>query len=231
MIKLFTIITALLLATNAQAEPVADLVIQGEIGSNMRAASEAVLKLTAAKQDTINILIDSPGGSVYAGWNFINVLKQAQASGVTVNCYVSGMAASMAFQILSFCDGRYTLPYSMLLWHPVRAGSRSGFTPREARHLARHLREVVQQLISELRSNFSISDKFFWHHYRQETLHLAKMLEGEIGGLEFVDSVPTITKDTAIAREIGFSFSINSLKYMHPQAVKVYYGRDYVQKR
>lgn len=67
----------------------------------------------------INILINSPGGSVYDGTTMIDLLNVAYNRGITVNCYVAGTAASMAFIILSHCENRYVLPHSKLLFHPV----------------------------------------------------------------------------------------------------------------
>lgn len=226
MTKLFTIIAALFIATSVQAGPSADLVIQDRIGNNMKTASAAVAKL-ADKQDTINILIDSPGGSVYAGWEFIRTMRHAQARGVTFNCYVSGMAASMAFQILSFCDGKYALSYSMLLWHPVRAGSMRGLTPTEARNLAKSLKEMAAQLISELRANIQFESKYFWHHYHQETLHVAEMLEKNVPDIKVVKRIPVINEKTVVAKEAPmFQFKIGILDYMHPTAAKIYYGNE-----
>ena len=201
----------------------ADIVIEGRIGNNMKQASETLSAL-ASKQKTINVVIDSPGGSVYAGWYFISTIQQAQASGVVIDCYVSGMAASMAFQILSFCDGKYSLPYAMLLWHPVRAGGRA-FTPNEAHILARSLREMEGQLIKELRQNFTFANNFFRFHYRAETLHVGISLEKRIPELKLTKKVPASGDKTVVAKDAGFSFQRRLLDYAHPAAIEIYNGR------
>lgn len=68
---------------------------------------------------TIDVLINSPGGSVYDGTTVVDLLTMAKARGITVRCYVGGMAASMAFIILANCNERYVLPHSKLLFHPI----------------------------------------------------------------------------------------------------------------
>lgn len=221
MIKFISII-ALLWATSSVAQT-ADIVIEGRIGQNMAKASEALVKV-AAKQDKVNIVIDSPGGSVYAGWTFIRTLRQVQARGVTVDCYVSGMAASMAFQILSFCDGKYSLSYALLLWHPVRATVPEGITPRFARLLAKDLRDMEKQLVKELRNNLTFDDDFFSYHYIQETLHLATTLRDEVPGIKLVETVPKSDKDTVVAADRGMFFTLGSMDYANPTALRIFYG-------
>lgn len=215
------ILCAIMLACAAPAmADTADLLIEGRIGRNMQPLAAGLKKLAQTK-DHINIVIDSPGGSVYAGWHFISAMKQVQAAGVTLDCYVDGMAASMAFQILSFCNGKYSLPYSTLLWHPVRASGSGGLTPEQAANLAGALKEMGDYLISELRENFTIKDEVFWSHYYQETLHLARMVVPSLPELGLKDQAPTITKDTVVARDTGFFFK-RGLDYAHPYAVELW---------
>ena len=49
----------------------------------------------------IDVYINSPGGSVFAGFEILNALNAAIAAGRTVNIYVSAMAASIASYISS----------------------------------------------------------------------------------------------------------------------------------
>jgi len=155
----------------------------------------------------------------------MSVMRQAQAKGVELNCYVTGMAASMAFQILAFCDNKYALPYSMLLWHPVRATNIRSLTPDQSRTLARHLVELEKYLIDELRSNFDIEDEVFWHHYHEETLHLARMVAPNLKDLKLVDLAPERTDKTYRANSRGlFGRVKGDINYIHPAAEAVFWS-------
>ena len=81
--------------------------------------SDLYKMINTTTQD-IHIVLNSPGGGIYVGLQFINAIEAAKSKGVKVKCYVSGIAASMAFQILTHCNERYALRYSLLLWHPPR---------------------------------------------------------------------------------------------------------------
>ncbi len=69
---------------------------------------------TKAGADAIMVVIDSPGGSVSAGWD---IVKAIQSSPVPVSCIVEGEADSMAFVILQSCSSRAMLPTSRLMIH------------------------------------------------------------------------------------------------------------------
>lgn len=64
--------------------------------------------------DTINLHINSPGGSVFEGISIFNQLKQNKA---TVNVYVDGLAASIA-SVIAMCGDTIFMPSnSMLMIH------------------------------------------------------------------------------------------------------------------
>jgi len=68
----------------------------------------------------IFIVLDSPGGGVVIGLQFIQLMHRAKSRGITINCVVDSQAMSMAFGILSQCSRRYAFNSSFLLWHRVR---------------------------------------------------------------------------------------------------------------
>lgn len=59
------------------------------------------LSYSLRAEDTINIVLDSPGGSIYAGLNFISLMQSVPQK---VNC-IALFAASMAHSILQACPG------------------------------------------------------------------------------------------------------------------------------
>ncbi len=120
----------------------------------------------------VYLYLNSPGGSVQAGYYFINAMEKAQGLGVKFICVVDDMAASMAFQFLAHCDTRYSMKSSMLLWHPVRVGLfMATLTPAQAQTLANDLSYIESVMVPKLKSVLRISDADFTRHYNEETLH------------------------------------------------------------
>jgi ATP-dependent protease ClpP protease subunit len=95
----------------------------------------------------------------------VAAVDMAKARGFKVQCYVPGLAASMAFQILAHCSERYALPHAYLMWHPVRAQIRGALTSTEARILANDLAETETMLVADLRSYLKVTDSCFEQHY------------------------------------------------------------------
>lgn len=68
----------------------------GEVGWELR-LQDVVSQTNAAKEgDTVNVLINSPGGFVDEGYAIYDYLKALQAKDVTVNTEIYGMCASIA---------------------------------------------------------------------------------------------------------------------------------------
>ena len=64
----------------------------------------------------ITMGINSPGGSVHMGLEFIGEMKTLQAKGYKIKCYVRN-AYSMGFVILQFCNERIGTPSSTYMHH------------------------------------------------------------------------------------------------------------------
>ena len=63
------------------------------------------------------IYINSPGGSVFAGQRYINLINNIKSS-KKIMC-ICDVAASMAFHILQHCDYRYVLETSKIMQHQI----------------------------------------------------------------------------------------------------------------
>lgn len=106
--------------TVKQEAQVAEISIDGEIvteeyyDTDTSAAGfrDALKSLSNVK--TINLHINSPGGSVFEGIAIYNMLKQSKA---TVNTYVDGLAASIASVIAMSGDTIFMPQNSMLMIH------------------------------------------------------------------------------------------------------------------
>lgn len=175
-------------------DPKRTVKVVGEVNGSIISQADHLLALSKTPGN-IDIVISSPGGSVASGTFFITAMDMAAARGNTLRCYVSGLAASMAFQILAHCEERYALPTTYLLWHPVRAGFfMASFTPEQAAALAEDLKRTEDWATGDLIDRlFEGKEKFFWHHYHAETLFVASELAKKMPGLvTIVDDMPGV---------------------------------------
>ncbi len=128
--KLLAILLSVLMmlpaCAHAQSGAVPPTVLKIKFTADIDDASaeelEAAFKVVAeSKPDAVVIVIDSPGGSLQAGWKIIKILR---ASPVPVHCIVDGEADSMAFVMLQACTSRGMTGESRLLAHQpyVRLG-------------------------------------------------------------------------------------------------------------
>ena len=112
---------------------------------------------------------------MYAGLQFINAMLSAQGRGVTIKCYVGGMAASMAFQIFAHCDKRYATKYALLLWHPATT-SVVGANAQELAYTADRLVTLEGALLPILLDALRMDKDLFMYHYKNQTLWTAEEL-------------------------------------------------------
>jgi ATP-dependent Clp protease protease subunit len=69
------------------------------------------------------LVIDSPGGSVAAGFDFIHMLQAVKDDlGLRLTCIITSKAYSMAAIIQSFCSTTYALPTASLMYHQAYYG-------------------------------------------------------------------------------------------------------------
>jgi ATP-dependent protease ClpP protease subunit len=176
--KFLAALAAFFMSAVVQAEPtfVADkgrtIYIRGAIADNAFDIASKVFEMSKVKAP-ISLVINSPGGSVYPGLQIMSAIEVAQSRGVTVRCFVPVLAASMAFQILSVCDERYVLQYSLLLFHPARSMLMGGFLADELEYQGAQLRRLDDKLKNELAARLGMDRKEYDYHYSHETLWLA----------------------------------------------------------
>jgi ATP-dependent Clp endopeptidase proteolytic subunit ClpP len=80
-----------------------------DFGVIMNAAENAV--------DTLEIEINSPGGSVFDGYTIYNEIKSLRERGVEVTATVTGMCASMASVIAMACNTIRMVPHARMMIH------------------------------------------------------------------------------------------------------------------
>lgn len=75
-------------------------------------------QLNKLNSNPIYLYIDSPGGSVDAGLQFINTINYHKNQGKTINC-IAKSAYSMAFVIFQNCSNRYVMSSTTLMQHQI----------------------------------------------------------------------------------------------------------------
>lgn len=136
-----------------------------------------VFKLAAEGKSTIDVVIDSPGGSVFAGNSIISTMEALKQRGITVRCYVPVLAASMAFQIFLHCSERYGLNNAHFLWHRSRVFGLFILTAPRVITLARELQDIDSLFEADQIANMSLSADLIRQHSEAETLHIGLNLE------------------------------------------------------
>ena len=118
MIKRIIATCVSMLSLTAIAKPITltesnFVLLKGEITG--MSVAKTILEVEQLNTDTPTIYIQSPGGSVVAGMQFIQYMKD---SGKKFTC-IADVAISMAFSILQACDTRLVMTSSTLMQHQV----------------------------------------------------------------------------------------------------------------
>lgn len=157
---------------------------------------------------TIDMVINSPGGSVVAGFEFVGLMNALQDRGWNFRCYVYHVAASMAFQILNQCNERHTLNAAFLLWHRARV-SLGGFggtamTGPQLRGQADQLKTIDDAIFSDLSDKMNVDDKWIYRHFENETLHVGQSLHAALPEYitthRAIDGIVHALNDTKLVR-------------------------------
>lgn len=147
--------------------------IRGQVTGMILHKADALLSLATVDGDwdqPIDLIINSPGGYVAPGMQFVAAMRIAQERGYTIRCVVPTLAASMAFIILNECDERYVFDTSYLLWHSIRRGLRGVFTPRDLMKMVRSMTRAAKDIDEKLLNELGISRKLFYYHYHNNSL-------------------------------------------------------------
>lgn len=197
------VVLAALLSTGAIAGtfyPTKDrtVPIVGVIDKEALQVSDEILKLADGSGKDIDLIIQSPGGSIAIGRVIIQSIKIAKRRGHTVRCAVVSYAASMAFSVLANCSERYALEEAQMLYHPPRLSVFAAtITPKIAAQLADELKKVNLEIIQELQELYPVPLHPFLRHYIRESWHSAKDLNADLGGnatwITAVDDIEGIT--------------------------------------
>ncbi|MDC4245521.1 head maturation protease, ClpP-related [Clostridium perfringens] len=71
---------------------------------------------------TLNMYINSPGGSVFTTQSIIAMLRRAKENGIKINAYIDGLAASCASWLPMVADEVFVYPQSIMMIHKPLCG-------------------------------------------------------------------------------------------------------------
>lgn len=71
---------------------------------------------------TLNMYINSPGGSVFTTQSIIAMLRRAKESGIKINAYIDGLAASCGSWLPMIADEIFVYPQSIMMIHKPLCG-------------------------------------------------------------------------------------------------------------
>lgn len=199
--------------------------------NNLGRVNDALINLSNSGTEPIDIAINSPGGSVVSGFLFVNTLEAIRAKGIRLRCFVNGIAASMAFQILTHCDERYSLSRSFLLWHRVRTSLQGPITAPLAELLVSDLQSIDDVIIRELKESVGkggMDDEVLLKHFERETLHIGENLARSVPGfMQSYASLPNLIEaftDKRVVRSSEAS-GLFGLGDFAPGEIVYIYGR------
>lgn len=131
----------------------------------------------AAASPIIDIILESPGGSVFAGNVFLNAMHVAQGRGYKLRCIVPAFAASMAFIIFTYCDERYALPNSLLLFHPISRGVMGRVNEEVLSTMILQMKLLSEDIDAHIKKVMGINDKDYAHLNNKEVFFTGTQLK------------------------------------------------------
>ncbi len=165
-------------SVDAFSKSTRSIVIVGPVIRGFEAKTNELIKMVKESKEPINITLNSPGGSVWHGLNFVKVMRSAKAQGIKIRCMVTGMAASMAFIIFNECSERYAFRTSLLLWHPVRTQYMGILTAKYARLIAYDLEQFDKIVMPDLKKSLRLPKGVFETHADNDLFMPAELLNG-----------------------------------------------------
>lgn len=138
-----------------------NILITDEIGEDGVTASYVrgeIKKAKASGANHIRVVINSPGGEVYEGYDIYNALQSIKADGFKVTTYVTGQCASIATLIACAGDEIISSPVSQWMFHAPSGGARG--TAQQLKDQAEALEQIKETMARTYASRMgkSLSD-------------------------------------------------------------------------
>ena len=150
-----------------------------EIGAVQYYNAERVLKefknaeISNRVDKVIDMAINSGGGGVHLGLEFIEEMKSLKSKGYKFNCYVRN-AYSMGFIILQYCDKRIGSENSTYMHHLVQVGFGRPKRTEHNKKLFKALDFFDKLVLDEISKRMGIDPKKFFEIYKDDKWWNAK---------------------------------------------------------
>lgn len=150
--------------------------LQGIKLLDMPSRTKQLVKMVRSGKKNILIRINSPGGVLDDGMDFVKVMRAAQTQGVRFTCVIDGQAMSMALIIFSECDTRRAVFGSKLMWHSMsQMGGLRTVNEASISSLLNFIRAKNEEIWASTRWYFWPWD--FTYHFARETILTATEVE------------------------------------------------------
>lgn len=149
--------------------------VEGHVDDTMPLRTQRLLQMIKNGEDHIYIRINSPGGFMKEGMEFVSVMREGQSLGVAFTCVVDGDAMSMALIIFSECDNRYAVIGSRLMWHSMGIMLMQHVNQDSVSGLLNFMTIKNEEIWAPTRIHFM--PWYFIEHFSKETIHSATDLE------------------------------------------------------
>ncbi len=138
--------------------------------------TQQLVKLVRGGNTEISLSIDSGGGLMREGMEFVHTMREARLMGVKFTCVVEGRAMSMALIIFSECDNRYAVFGSKIMWHSI-AQNRSfvRLNEQNTSQILEFFKAKNEQVWAPTRIHFL--PWYFTEHFTKETILSASEVE------------------------------------------------------
>lgn len=131
------------------------IVLDGPVDEmNMLLVITQIGMVTEAKADAIVLEINTPGGSIWDGFELVKVIENSK---IPVICVVDNNALSMGFYILQSCNVRLMTKRSALMAHLPSVGGHIGGTAKEYENVSEGLRVTGEGLVYHMAHRMRIS--------------------------------------------------------------------------
>lgn len=133
------------------------------------------------KREPIYIYFNSGGGDVFAGFNFIDVIK---SSVTPIYAVAFSFVASMAFLIYITCEKRYAFKNSILLLHDGEISiSNSSSKAKDTMEFVDSMEDREKNHVLE---HTNITDDYFNDNHRKETYMYANVDGKKFGCVDYI---------------------------------------------
>ena len=126
-----------------------------------------IAEISNRKDKVIDMAINSGGGSVHLGLEFIEEMKSLKDKGYKFNCYVRN-AYSMGFIILQYCDHRIGSSNSTYMHHLVQIGYGRPERTERNKKLFKSLDFFDNLVLDEIAKRMKVDPKKFFEIYKDD---------------------------------------------------------------